>query len=143
MTTIGLPLDIFAIEMPTGMRSYLRNYGYNFNKKACEFAVSRMRKNNPATGKSEKIEAMNKDFVDELLKRHGVVLEHNEGHNYVYVANMIKADYWKTSVDDEPHMAKMVKDIIDDADMPGGAVFRKWLATCDEVGIVVDWEELL
>lgn len=140
---MGIPFDIFAIEMPSGMRSYLRNYGYNFNKKACEFAVGKMYKVNPSTGKKEKIEPLTKDAVDELLKRTSITIEHNEGHNYVYVANMIKADYWKSSIEDEAHMARMIKDIIDDADMPGGAVFRKWLAACDEGGVLIDWDEIL
>lgn len=136
-------LDIFAIDMPKQMRSYLRSYGYNFNKKACDFAVSRMKRLNPATGKKEPIEGMTKDMVEELLKKQNVKLEHNEGHNFVYVANMIKADFWKSSVDDEAHMAKMIKDIIDDPDNEGGNVFRKWLADADAVGMVVDWDEIL
>lgn len=140
---MATPLDIFAIDMPPGMRSFVRAYGYNFNRKACNYAVSKMKRMNPATGKKEAIDPLTKDDVDELLKKQGIKLEHNEGHNHVYIANMIKADYWKSSIEDDAHMAKMIKDIIDDPDCPGGAVFRKWLAVCDEKGIMVDWDELL
>lgn len=129
--------------MPREMRSYLRNYGYNFNKKACEFAVKRMKRLNPTTGKKEPIDPMDKEAVEELLKKQGIKIEHNEGHNFVYAANMIKADFWKSSVDDEIHLARMIKDILDDPDNPGGNLFRKWLADADATGFVIDWEEIL
>ncbi|MDE5986834.1 MAG: hypothetical protein K2H16_06080 [Prevotella sp.] len=140
MTT---PLDIFTIDMPREMRSYLRSYGYNFNRKACEFAVNRMKRTNPATGKKEAIEPLSKENVEEMLRKHGIKIENNEGHNFVYAANMVKADFWKSSIEDEAHMAKMVKDIIDDPDNPGGNLFRKWLADADALGFVIDWEEIL
>jgi hypothetical protein len=38
-------LDMFD-QFPEDMLTYLRNYGFHFNKKALEFAVSFMRKNN-------------------------------------------------------------------------------------------------
>lgn len=129
--------------MPREMRSYLRSYGYNFNRKACDFAVKRMKRLNPATGKKEPIEPLDKDAVEEMLKRQGIKLEHNEGHNFVYAANMIRTDFWKSSIDDEAHMAKMIKDIIDDPDNPGGNLFRKWLADADATGLVIEWHDLL
>ncbi len=129
--------------MPKGMRSYLRSYGYNFNRKACEFAVKKMRRLNPATGKKEPIDAMGKEQVEELLQKHNIKLEHNEGHNFVYAANMVRADYWKSSIKDEAGMAQMIKDIIDDTDNPGGNLFRKFLADADAKGMVIDWEDIL
>ena len=136
-------LDVFEIDIPKEMRSYLRSYGYNFNRKACEFAVSKMKRKNPATGKQEAIEPMNKDEVEELLKKNGIKLEHNEGYNHVYTANSAKADFWKSSIEDEKHLAQFVKDVIDDSDNPSGNVFRKWLADCDARGCVIDWGDLL
>lgn len=76
------------------------------------------------------------------IKVHSVI-HANEGHNFVYLANYIKAKYWKSSIEDEAHMAKMVKDIIDNADCPGGCIFRKWLSECDETGTLIDWDEIL
>ena len=140
---MATPLDFFDIEIPSGMRAYLRAYGYNFNKKACEFAVARMKRMNPATGKLENAEYMDKDAVEDLMKKHGIVIEHNEGHNFVYAANMVKADFWKSSIEDEAHLAKMVKDIIDDADNEGGNLFRRWLADADANGFVIDWDEII
>lgn len=36
---------------PEEMEAYLSNFGWHFNKKMCEFAVSLMKKLNPSTGK--------------------------------------------------------------------------------------------
>ncbi len=140
---MATPLDMFEIEMPSGMRSYLRSYGYNFNRKACDFSVKRMKRFNPATGKKELIEPMSKEQVEELLQRHNIKLDHNEGYNFVYVANAAKADYWKSCIEDEKHLAMFIKDVIDDADNKGGNVFRKWLADCDAKGTLIDWEDIL
>ena len=134
---------MFEIELPKSMRSYLRSYGYNFNRKACDFAVGKMKRLNPATGKQETVEPMSKEDVEELLKKNNVKLEHNEGYNFVYAANAAKADYWKSSIDDEKHLALYIKDVIDDADNPGGNVFRKFLVDCDAKGCVIDFEDLL
>lgn len=140
MTT---PLDIFTIDMPREMRSYLRSYGYNFNKKACDMAVKAMRRLNPATGKKEPIDPLTKEQVEELLQKQNIKLEHNEGHNFVYAANMIMANNWKSSIKDEASLALAIKDAIDDVDMPGGNLFRHWLADADAKGAVIDWDEIL
>ena len=71
-------LDVYD-DMPREMRSYLRNNGWHFNKKAVEYAVSMMKKKNPATGKLEKIEPFTKDQVDDLLSRNGVQLDNDTG----------------------------------------------------------------
>jgi hypothetical protein len=36
-----MALDSYDI-LPKEMRAYLRNYGYSFSKRACEYAVSKM-----------------------------------------------------------------------------------------------------
>ena len=57
-------------RFPSGMESYLELNGWHFNKKMCEWAISRMKH----SGKS----ILTKDKVDALLKQYGVVLEKNE-----------------------------------------------------------------
>ena len=87
------PLDTFELEfMPMEMKAYLRNNGFAFSKKACEWAISQMKKENPATKKEEKIEPWSKEKVDDLLKKHNITLENNIGYNYVYICNMLVAD---------------------------------------------------
>lgn len=137
-----LPLDTFD-PIPAEMMNYLRHYGYHFNKKACEYAVKMMQKRNTSTNKLERIEPWSKDDVDELLKKYGITLENNVGHDYVYVANMAKSDYFKSSLPTEAEAALYIKDTIDDVDACDGAVFVKWYACMMHSGEMVEWDELL
>ena len=136
------PLDIYD-DFPRAMRKYLQHNGWHFGKKACDIAVSLMEKKNEATGKKEKIEAWTKDQVDNLLKTHGVVVGNNVGYDYIYIANMCKADYLGSSITDEQHVALYIKDTIDDIDVADGAVMRCWYAKMVGAGIPVEWEDML
>ena len=64
-------------------------------------------------------------------------------YDYVYVATMCKADYLRSSIKDENHLALYVKDTIDDVDASNETTFRRWLATMIGNGIPIDWDELL
>jgi hypothetical protein len=135
---------MYDVEMmPPEMKAYLRNYGYSFSRKACDFAVSLMRKKDKATGGTEEIEPLSKDKVEEMLSRYGVKLENNIGYNSVYIANMSLADYMKESIEDEHHLAKHVKAIIDDVDDNPENIFRMWIAKMDGNGIPIPWEDIL
>lgn len=136
------PLDIYD-ERPSEMVAYLRHNGMHFNGKAQAFASSLMRKRNPATGKNERIETWSKDQVDDLLKRNGVTLENAVGQDYVFVANMAKADFLGSSIEDEAHLARYVKDVVDDPDQADGFIFNRWYADTVRSGIPVDWEGML
>lgn len=137
-----LPLDIYD-DMPKDMRKYLQNNGWHFNKKACMWAVSLMKKENPTTKKKEKIEPYSKEQVGEMLKKYNINLENNVGYDYVFVANMGKADYLKSSIADEQHLALYVKDVIDDVDAGDGVTMRRWYATMVANGEIVEWDEFL
>ena len=135
-------LDFYG-EFSEDMKKYLRHNGFHFNKKMCDWAVSMMKKKNPSTGKSEKIEVMEKDAVDELLKKNGVTLDNNVGYDYVYVANTVKADKWKSSVEDEKHHALAIKDEIDDDDQADGFIMSRWYSDMVRKGIPVMWEDFV
>lgn len=140
----NIPLDSFEIEfMPIEMKAYLRNNGFSFSKKACEWAVSLLRKENPSTKKEEMIEPLNKDQVDDLLKKHNITLENNVGYNYVYVCNMLVADKYKSSIPDESHLALGIKDCIDDPDASPRLVFKQWITHMDDSGIPIDWGNII
>lgn len=135
---------MYDVEMmPPTMKAYLRNYGYSFSKKASEYAVSLMTRESKATGKMEKIEPYSREKTEELLSRFGIRLENNIGYNFVYVINMSIADYWKESIDDEQHLAKHVKAIIDDVDDNPENLFRMWIAKMDGNGIPIPWEDIM
>ena len=119
-------LDTYS-KMPSGMKEYLEAYGWHFSKKMCEWAVSRMKCKDDA-GKQKKLEPMKKDEVEELLKKYGVKLENDKGYDCVYVANMAKSDYMKSSIADDAHLALFVKDYIDDVDAYDGMPFTRFYA---------------
>ncbi len=136
------PLDMYD-RKPEGMENYLRYNQYHFNKKMCEFAVSMMKKKSPATGKEEKIEPWSKEQVEELLKKQGVILENNVDYDFVYVANMCKADFYKSSIADEAHVALYIKDVVDDVDQQDGFIFNRFYADCTRNGIAIPWDEMI
>ena len=129
-------LDSFD-SMPTCMRKYLQNYGWHFNKALYEYAVSLMRKDN------SKVEPIAKEFVDKILRQYNISLDNNVGYDYMFVANMCKADYYGSSIDDEKHFALYIKDTIDDEDAADGTTMRRWYATMVANGVMVDWEEFV
>lgn len=138
-----IPLDIYDDYRPKAMDAYLRFNGWNFSKKAYEYAVKGMFKRNTNTGKREKVEVPSKEKIDEIFKRYNINLEHNKGYNYMYAFAMGYADYYKSSITDEQHLAMYVKDVIDDPDNEGGNVFRKFYADCVAKGEPLEWEDLL
>ena len=135
-------LDIWD-EFPPEAKIYLKNFGMHFNAKALKSALATMKKKNPATGKIEKIEPWSKDEVDELLKKHGVTLENNVLHDYVYVANMAKADFMKSCLPTEKEVALYIKDVIDDPDAVDGQIFNAWFSARMLQGLPIDWAEIL
>lgn len=137
-----IALDTFD-DIPREMRTYLQHHGWHFGKNACEYAVSLIRKRNPTSGKLEKIEPYTKEDVETMMKKYGVTLDTNKDYDFVYVANMGKADYLKSSIPDEQHLALYIKDVIDDPDAGDGTVMRRWYATMVANGIGVEWSEML
>ena len=130
--------DIF----PDGMEDYLSYNGWHFNKKLCEWASSKMYKR--SLGKSkEYITPYTKDVVDDMLKRYNTTLDNNEGYDAVYVANMVKADYFGSSIVDELHLVKFIKDYIDDPDGYDGLPMTRFYADCIGSGTIIPWSDLL
>lgn len=124
--------------MPSAMAEYLENYGWHFSKKMCQWAVSRMKK---ADG--QKIPECTKDVLEGMMNRYGVVLHGDKGYDAVYVANMCKADYLGSSVTDEMHMVRFVKDYIDDPDGYEGKAFTRFYADCIGTGTPIEWEDMI
>lgn len=134
-------LDMYD-NFPSEMKAYLSNYGWHFSKAMCEFAVSGMEKED-GNGKKVKIQPYTKDQVDALLKQYGVELKNKEGYDYVYAANMCKADYLNSSVPNESYLAKFVKDYVDDPDAPKGKTFGRFYADCIASGKPIMWGDML
>jgi hypothetical protein len=92
-------------------------------------------------GKEVPITPFSKKEVDLMLENYGIVLEHNELRDYVYVANMCKADFLGHSIEDNLHVARYIKDVIDDDDAYDGIVFNRWLADMARKGEPIDWDD--
>ena len=136
-----MPLDLYDYELtPPAMKAYLRNYGFSFSKKACEYAVSLMEKINTATGMPEKIEAWSKEKVEECFKKNNIAIKGQITYNHVYVFNMALADYPK-SIPNEMVRCLYVKETLEDIDSNPENIFRKWIVSMD--GIPIYWEDLL
>lgn len=130
-------------EVDEAMLEYIKHNGWHFNAKACTLAVDNMKRLNPTTSKLEKITPWSKSEVDALLAKHGVTLKHSHLYDYVYVANMAQADYFKSSIADEAHLALYVKDTVDDVDGSPERHFRTWVQTCESMGWEIPWIDLL
>jgi hypothetical protein len=129
-------LDMYD-DMPKYMRKYLQNYGWHFNKALCSYATSLMSKN------GKKLESLTKEYVDKMLENNNIKLTKNVGYDYVFVANMCKADYYGSSIVDEKHFALYIKDTIEDEDAGDGTTMRRWYATMIANGQMVDWEDFI
>ena len=127
------PLNYYD-DKPTSMKRYLKYYGQHFNKKLCDFAISRMNH-----GKSP----VSKENVEIILNKYNITLEHNELYDHVYVYNMGNNDFLGSSIQDEKHLALYVKDVIDDKDGYDGIVFNRWYADMVTLGIPIEWNEML
>ena len=130
--------DVF----PSGMEEYLATYGWHFSKKMCNWASSNMYKTD-AKGNRTYITPYTKEVVDELLKRFGIMLDNKNGYDYVFVANMCRADYFGSSIPDEQHLVLFIKDYIDDKDGYPELPFTRFYADCIGTGTPIDWEDML
>ena len=134
--------NFLMYDIPEDMKTYLSYYGMNFSKKLYEFAVSNMRRET-ADGKMEKVKPMTADELKTLLSKHKIEIEHNDLYNALYLAAMVKADYWGSSIEDEEHLAKYIEDTLCDVDAAEGQVLARYLADCSVGGCIIYWEDMI
>ena len=129
-------------KFPSGMEEYLAQNGWHFSKKMLEWVTSNMYKKD-ANGRKIKIQSFSKEEVDELLKKYGVVLNNKFGYDYVFAANMCKADYLGSSIPDERYLALFVKDYVDDPDGYPELPFTRFYGDCIGTGNPIPWEDVI
>lgn len=129
-------------RFPSGMEEYLSQNGWHFNRKLCEWAISKMRKKNQLN-KIDKIVPYTKESLDNMLKTNNVNIENDVGYDALYVLNMAKADYHGSSIIEEPRLIKFVKDYLDDPDGYDGIALTRFYADCIGKGEIIPWEEVL
>lgn len=130
-------MDYYDI-LPAGMDAYLSSYGWHFSKALCEWAVSKMRDRN-----GNKISIRTKEQIDNILKANNVEIENDYGYDKVFVYHMGISDYMGSSITDEPHIAKYVKDVLDDKDGYEGIALTRFLADCSAKGVPIMWEDVI
>ena len=131
--------DALDLDMtPEGYREYRRKHGRHFTKEFCEFAVGLMR------GEDGKpITPMTKNEVAELLKEFKTEVKNAKDYDTVFVANMCMADYLNDSIPDLEHMARYIRNVIDDPDGYEGIAFGRWFSDMCNKKVEVPWEKFL
>ena len=127
---------------PSGMEDYLELNGWHFNKKMCEWAVSKMYRED-INGKKQAIIPYTKDQLDQLLKKYNIILTNDIGYDAVYIINMAKSDFFGSSIIDEGKLVKYVKDYLYDADGYQDIAFTRFYADCIGKGLIISWEDML
>lgn len=130
-------LDIYDIR-PAGLDAYLSYYGYHFSPAMARWAVEHMVPRNGG-----RMKMMDKEAVEKLLSDHEIDYRMAKGHDLVYIANMIVADRWGSSVKDEDQLALAIKDEMDDPDGYDGMAFSRFLADCNAKGVPIVWEDMI
>lgn len=125
------------------MEEYLSAFGWHFNKKLCEWAVSRMRYKDETTGQTKHIEKLSKEDLDTLFKRFGVDPTEFTAYDAVYVYHMAKADFGRRTLPDDRLLVSFVKDYLTDHDGYDEVAMTRFYADCIGRGEMPDWEECL
>jgi hypothetical protein len=129
--------------LPEDMERYLSYYGYHFNKKLYDFAVGKMRKKDRQTGREERVQPMDIDHLENGLKKYKVNVGSEEIYDAAYLASMVEADFWGSSIKDEEQMFLYIKDVLCDVDGYDGIVFCRFLADCSAKGMPIMWDRML
>ena len=124
--------------MPRGLREYLSYNGRHFSKPLYEWAVKMME-----TRTGEKMRPVEKSVFDEKMRTNGVTLKNDKGYDGVYVWCMATSDYLGSSITDEAHLAKFVKDYMDDPDGSPTRAFDEFYAKTMALDIPIVWEDVL
>lgn len=136
-TTMAGTMELYD-ELPSGMKQYLRHYGWHFSPKMVEWAASMM-----VDRKGNAIKPYKKDELVALLESNGVDVDEKFIYDALYVANMAKADFLGSSIADEAHLAKFVGDYLNDKDGYTGQAFARFYADLSKQDIPVYWEDVL
>lgn len=130
-------LDYYDIR-PAGMDAYMSNYGRHISKPMYRWAVSMMRDRNGVKAKP-----MEKDDAKKMLESNGVIVENDRAYDVPYVMMMAKMDYYGSSIPDEAHLAKFVKDYLDDKDGSETRAFDELYVKMVALGVPIDWEDMI
>ena len=138
---MGHRLDSYG-TYPSGMQEYLSMYGWHFNKKMYNWAVSLLKRYNVAP-KPDQSDVATKEQIDDMIKRHNIQINNLIGYDYCYELNKVKAVHLKHSIEDEVHLLKYLKQCLDEPNSYDEKPFTHFYADCIAKGIPIMWEDML
>lgn len=92
-------------------------------------------------GKKEYIEPYTAESLAALKEK--VKIDFEVNYDSVYIANMCKADFFGSSIQNETQLALYVKDVVGDPDGYDGMPFTRFYADCIGSGTSIPWEDLI
>ena len=121
------------------MDAYLSRHGYHFSKAMFTWAVSMMEDRN-----GDPARLVDKERVDQILSANNVTVKNKTGYyDVAYVYNMARNDYFGSSITDEAHLSKFVKDYLDDKDGSKTRAFDEFYAKTIALGIDIPWADMI
>lgn len=124
-------------KRPENMINYLSYYGWHFNKKMCDWAISLIEHKGVST------KSINKEKVEQLLDTYSIKIDNDILYDKVYVAAMLKADLLGKGIPDEQNLAKAIKSYLDDEDGYDTVAFSRFYIDTIKKGIPIDWDSML
>lgn len=125
-------------NMPEDMKKYLANYGWHFNKKMAEWAVSKMEDRN-----GNSVQCKESDTLMSTLKANGIDTSGIVGYDAVYVEAMARADFLGSSLQNDLHVLKYVGDYLNDKDGYEGIALTRFYVDCIGKGMPIFWEDMI
>lgn len=126
------------METTKSYKKYYRLYGPHFTKELCNFAVGMME------NESGPITPFTKQEIEAKLAATGIKLQYNKMYDFVYVANMCKADFLGSAVpNDDQHLCEYIKKVVDDPDGYDGQIFNRWMSDMEGMHVPVDWSDFV
>lgn len=117
-------------------------YHGQFSKRLAEWAISKMKKEDPATGLLKPITSRKLNDVEEVLKEYKVDLPDECKYTALYLFNMAIADYPKSLKTDEQR-AYFVEETLCDPDGLAENVLDCFAVKMCNAGVPVFWEDFM
>lgn len=120
-------------------REYVDKYGYHFNDKLAEWAISKMENlSGPHSWSLKQVDSVVNSIHPSRSFKHHVTLG-----DLAYQANMYYADLYPDGINVEQNCVKSAVLIANDPDGYEGQIFCRWLTDTMMKSVEVDWEHFL
>ena len=118
------------------------NQGH-FSQRMADWAISMMKRKDEESGKMKRITPYPIETVEAMLRHWNVEIPEVCVYDAWYLANMVRADYQGSSIEDDEHLVKYIDDTINDPDGVPTMVLACFKAKCNEKGIAIHWERMV